>query len=171
MQPSLIRASTAARVAARLREELGNIERVVALIADGLDAYPAEPTPPVVTIHGLGGLVHDFYTGVEKLFREISPYLNGELPSGDAWHRELLHSMVLDLPCIRPPVIQSETEQELLEYLKFRHLYRNMYGFRLDWRRVRELAEGVVPIATRVRGELDVFLAYLDILVAGGRLL
>ena len=165
MKDSLVPPATAARVAAKLEEEIAGVERVVGLVGEVLSERPIEPAPPVVTVHGTGGLIHDFYTGVEKLFRQVSPHFNGELPGGEAWHRELLHSMTLDLPRVRPPVIGASSEGQLATYLRFRHVYRNMYGFRLDWERVRELAEGVGPFWLELRGELEAFLAFLDALV------
>jgi len=39
---------------------------------------------------GIGGCLHDFYTGVEKVFTLVSPDVNGEALAGDHWHRELL---------------------------------------------------------------------------------
>jgi hypothetical protein len=162
MEGSLVTAAIAIRVAAKLREERANVEKVVDLLREALASTPLDPSPGVVVVHGIGGLVHDFYTGVENLFRDISPELNGYLPAGDAWHRELLHSMTLTLPEVRPALIDGATERELLAYLKFRHLYRNLYGFRLEWLRVRELAGGVEAIWPRLREQIDAFLAYLD---------
>jgi predicted nucleotidyltransferase len=155
-------AATAVRVAAKIREERANVEKVVDLLREALLSTPLDPPPAVVVVHGVGGLVHDFYTGVENLFRDVSPDLNGYLPSGDAWHRELLHSMTLPLLQIRPALIDALIEGELLAYLKFRQLYRNLYGFRLEWRRVRELAGAVEALWIRLRKQIDAFLAYLD---------
>ena len=156
--------ATAARVAARIREELVSIDRVVAMLGEALQNDVSVEPPPVVVIHGLGGMVHDFYTGIEKLFGAISPHLNGCFPEGDRWHRDLLHSMTLDLQKIRPPVIRTESEHSLLPFLRFRHLYRNLYGFRLDWKRLKELAESVFGVWNQVKTDFDTFLEYLDAL-------
>ncbi len=165
MAENMVLAATAARVAAKLREVLDGIDRVAAQIAEALADYPREPEPDTVITHGFGGLLHDFYTGIESAFNQVSPHLNGELPAGDAWHRELLHSMTLDLPGIRPPVVSQDSEQRLITYLRFRHLYRHKYGSRLEWARVRELAEEAEPIWETLRSEIDAFLVYLDALV------
>ena len=155
-------AATEARVAARIREELCNLDRVVALVDEALASHPVKPPPSVVVTHGVGGLLHDFYTGVENVFGQVSPHLNGEMPAGETWHAELLHSMALDLAGVRPPVISGASERSLAEYLRFRHVYRHMYGFRLDWARVRQLAAGVRPLWGGVRAEIDGFVAFLD---------
>jgi hypothetical protein len=152
-----------ARLAARIREERDNVERVVSDLGDALSRLDAGPKD-VVTTHGVGGLLHDLYTGVEKMFTFVAPEVNGDMPSGDARHRELLHAMALDMPGVRPPVLRRDTEQALVELLKFRHVYRNMDGFRLRWGRVRELAEAALALWPEVRGDVDQFIAFLDAL-------
>jgi hypothetical protein len=169
MTAELVPAAVAARLAARVREELGDIARVVDELAAALARLPGEPPPDVVTLHGMGGLLHDFYTGIEKVFSLVAPELNGGLPAGESWHRELLHTMTLDLPGIRPPLLSRTTEEGLVEYLKFRHLYRNLYGFKLRWRRVRELAAGTSPLWTTLRSELEGFLTVLDCVAVSRR--
>jgi len=70
--------------------------------------------------------------------------------------------MTLDLPGLRPPLISAAVEERLVEYLKFRHLYRNLYGFKLRWSRVRELCERMVALCRAVRADLDTFPGVLD---------
>jgi hypothetical protein len=40
--------------------------------------------------------------------------------------------MSLDVPDVRPPVLQTETAARLDEYRKFRHRIRNIYATNLD---------------------------------------
>ncbi|MDI7266470.1 MAG: hypothetical protein QME96_00570 [Myxococcota bacterium] len=152
-----------ARVAARLREELADLAVVVDSLDDALARWGPEPQE-APTVHWLAGLVHDFYTGLEKAFCDISPELNGREQVGETWHRDLLHAMTLDLPEFRPPVIRGELEPPLLELLRFRHVYRNLYSFRLRWDRVRRLAEHVRDLWPDVRSDLTRFVSTLDAL-------
>lgn len=162
MAAELVAAAVAARLAARVREEMGHIGRVVDETEKALSRLPPDPAPDLVTLHGMGGLIHDFYTGIEKIFSLVAPELNGGVPAGESWHRELLHTMTLDLPGIRPPLLATATEDALVEYLKFRHLYRNLYGFKLRWPRVRELAQGMSAVWVAARLGLEAFLTVLD---------
>lgn len=166
MDEGTIQAASAALVAARLREEMTRVENVTASLGDALDRYPLDSGPDLVVIHGIGGLIHDFYTGVESVFSQITPTLNGVSPEGQNWHRDLLHSMTLALDGIRPAVVSPASEKGLLEYLRFRHVYRNMYGSRLDWPRVRELAEGIEALWRSIKAELASFLIFLDALAS-----
>ena len=58
--------------------------------------------------------------------------LDGGALGGETWHTELLRQMSLDVPDVRPPVLQAETAARLDEYRKFRHRIRNIYATNLD---------------------------------------
>lgn len=83
--------------------------------------------------------LHNFYSGCERIFRIVASELNGALPSDYDWHRRLLER-VSAARGGRPALITSETAQQLQEYLAFRHVVRNIYGFELDPARVQRLA-------------------------------
>lgn len=155
------RPETLARIAARVREEAARVEGVVAAMRDALARWDAGPQDRI-HVHWVGGLVHDFYTGLERAFSEVSPELNGHATPREAWHRDLLHVMTLDLPGFRPAVLRPELETRLLEHLKFRHVYRNLYSFELLWDRVRPLAEDAVAIWPDLRSDLESFANALD---------
>jgi hypothetical protein len=105
---------------------------------------------------------HDFYTGCERIFERIAPELNGGLTQGAACHRDLLRAMTLELPGVRPPVLTPAAARALGEYLRFRHLVRNGYGFELEWARLEPLLRGLPAVFTAVRADLERFLAFLD---------
>ena len=90
-----------------------------------------------------GSILHDFYTGIEKIFESIAKEIDNRIPMGEEWHSELLRQMTLDIPGLRPPVITANTEKKLREYLGFRHLFRKRYGFELDWQKLKKLLFGV----------------------------
>lgn len=161
MEPA--RRETLARVAARVREEVARADAAVQALRQALDRWGPGPQDPI-NVHWVGGLVHDLYTGIEKAFSEISPELNGADAPGERWHRSLLHTMTLELPDFRPRVIRRELEPPLLELLKFRHLYRNLYSFELRWERVRTLASEAVDLWPKVAHDLRAFASALDTL-------
>ena len=152
-----------ARVAARIREQLEALEKVVGGLAEGLERWDELPKDPI-TVHWLGGLVHDLYTGLEKAFGSISPELNGVEREGATWHRELLHAMTLELGDVRPAVLRRDLEAPLAELLRFRHLYRNLYSFDLRWDRVRALAEVGLRAWPDVAEDLRAFADRMDAL-------
>ncbi len=79
----------------------------------------------VFVLTSAGGVVlHDFYNTVEKTFRQISLELDGGMPSGEARHQPLVLRMTMSVPGRRPAVIDQELSSDLMEYLRFRHLFR-----------------------------------------------
>ena len=106
--------------------------------------------------------LHGFYAGVERIFEMISKEIDHSVPSGNAWHRELVYQMTMDIESIRPPVISKELERVLDEYRGFRHVVRNVYTYYLSVDRLRTLIEGLQDCFTRLRIELGQFLALID---------
>jgi len=140
------------------------MRRVASVVAEADLALAdfAEATPSRRELRGIGDIVHDFYTGAERMFEKIAPELNGGIPAGPAWHRHLLESMMLDLTNIRPPVITPSTAQALAEFLRFRHLFRNLYGFELEWPRLRALLARLPATWRALESDLRTFLDFLD---------
>src|SRR6056297_3065876 len=96
-----------------------------------------EGKPNGVELRAVASILHDYYTGLEKIFRLIALELDGDLPSGEDWHKRLLDRMAAKIEDLRPPVIDGELKEQLAEYLRFRHLFRHMYGFELRWTRCK----------------------------------
>lgn len=76
--------------------------------------------------------------------------------------------MTLDLPGVRPPVLSRESARKLNEFLRFRHRYRNMYAYDLEWKPVRKLVEAVPTVWTHVERDLEEFLEFLDAAAEAG---
>ena len=82
--------------------------------------------------------LHNFYTGCERIFNIVACELNGSPVTGYNRHQRLLDRMAREWDG-RRPVISDTTARQLREYLAFRHVVRNIYGFELDPERVERL--------------------------------
>ncbi len=118
--------------------------------------------PSNYVVRAGGSILHDFYTGIEKIFESIAKEVDNRLPMGEEWHSELLHQMTLDIPGLRPQVITAKTEKKLREYLGFRHLFRKRYGFELDWRKLKKLLLGMPPVRSNLENEIGKFFEALN---------
>jgi hypothetical protein len=114
--------------------------------------------PDAIEVSALGAMLHAFYTGLENTFRRIEVELGEELPQGEGWHRRLLGAMTQP-GRRRPAVLSSSTEGALRQYLGFRHVFRQAYGFQLKWLRMSQLVLECEGILEQVEGELERFLA------------
>lgn len=105
--------------------------------------------PSRLEVRGVASVLHDFYSGVDRVFERIALELDGELPRGADWHSQLLNRMEEDVEGVRPQVLTPDLAERLRPYLRFRHLFRNIYGGQLRWERSTELlaeADEVWPL-------------------------
>lgn len=117
----------------RLRTEWMNIQ----IAAD--KAQAAYAAGGAYNVEAASLLLHGFYSGVERLFEWIARQIDGTLPQGASWHRELLQQMTLDIPTVRPPVLEKPTAKMLEAYLGFRHIVLNLYAWELETIKVDQL--------------------------------
>jgi len=101
-------------------------------------------------------------TGTERLFQLIASSLDGSVPTGPDWHRQLLQQMTVGVRTIRPAVLKPATARDLDEYLRFRHAVRNPYALELDSERTQPLAVRLRPAFEQLRNDLDHFAVLLD---------
>jgi len=146
-----------ARIAILLAE-LSRERRQVDALMDELTAMgPLSETSSRVEVRAAAGILHDFNTALERLFARIAAAVDGDMPHGAGWHQQLLERMATEIPGVRPAVIEETTRRELMVFLRFRHLFRNLYGFELQASRVAELAGEVATLWTQVRSEVEQF--------------
>ncbi len=138
-----------------IRRELANAAQ---LRREALDELAKPDRHPRV----LGSVMHDFYNCCERVFRRIGAEMNGTAHRGEAWHKELLFRMTVSVPGIRPAVISEDLAAELDEFLSFRHLFRNIYGFEFKGDRVTRLGRRLDGVSRRFESEIKAFLTSLD---------
>ena len=105
-------------------------------------------------------MLHDFCNGVERVFVRIAEELNGGVPQGERWHRQIITDMSLEIPDVRPAVISAALAEDLVDYLRFRYLFRNVYGSVLDAGRMRPLEDRLPAVLAEFRSRMQAFLAW-----------
>lgn len=116
----------------------------------------------IIFKRSIGSILHDFYNCCERIFKKIAIDVNGGYEESDKWHKALLFRMTLPIKDIRPAVISEELAAELDDYLSFRHVFRNIYGFELKGDRINYLAGRFDKIADRFISEIKTFLIFLN---------
>lgn len=154
-------------VAARIRQELTSLERVVNRAERAIAAARQRPEEQDLYLDSAALNLHDFYAGLERIFRHVAAMVDQSVPSGPEWHRELLRQMNVDLSQIRPQVISAETVKTVDEYLRFRHVVQNIYTFEFDPERIEHLVQHLRPSFEQAKVELLAFTDFLDKLVQG----
>ena len=147
---------------ADIDREIAQIERL--LVESRSDLGGVGGIPSRLEVRGVASVLHDFYSGIERVFERIAVELDGELPRGADWHSQLLNRMEEDVEGVRPRVLTSGMAERLRPFLRFRHLFRNIYGGQLRWERSTELlamADEVWPLFKQQTEEFKGVLAQL----------
>jgi hypothetical protein len=149
-------------LAERIRKELDDLERLVARADRAMKTARTNPQDADLYIDSASLNLHDVYSGFERMFKQIAATVDGNVPTEPEWHKELLEQMGLDLPKFRPPVLTTDSIRRLDEYLRFRHVVRNVYTFSFDPERIGRLVKELKPSFDQVRRELLAFVDFLE---------
>ena len=147
-------------LAERIRSECVELERV---LVRAFEAWKrAQTTADDLYLDSVALSLHNFYNGIEKIFKLVATTIDGTLPGGANWHQQLLVQMAKEIPTIRPAVISEETLQALDEYRGFRHLVRNVYAHYFEPVMLQRLVERAPEIFQKVKAELLAFANFLE---------
>ena len=147
-------------IAAELKAELNRLERLQKDIERVFKEASKQKVFLDVFYESLALKLHNFYTGCERIFQIIASELNTALPSGYDWHKRLLDRMAIQRE-ERPVVISQETKRYLEEYLAFRHVVRNIYGYELEPQRIDPLVARSTKVFAQFHAEVCQFINWL----------
>ena len=147
---------------AELNSELESLKQLNNDLMDTWESMPEEGRLKEIYKAALALKLHNFYTGIEKIFEMIADDINGGIPVSREWHKRLLHSMTLEVKGIRSQVISKSTEKMLSEYLAFRHIVRNIYAFELDTERLTLLIKHFPATFDALEKDLVSFIDFLE---------
>ena len=143
-----------------LTVELSSLQTVRADIV-GAQSRIGEREPDSFECHAVGSILHSFYQGMENICLLIIKRVDKDKLEGGAWHRDLLDRASKPLLDIRPAIIQPTTADLMEDYLGFRHVFRNIYGFELDWEKMKPLLNSAVPMLETFSADIEKFIASL----------
>ena len=149
-------------LAERIRGEITDLNDVVGKIGRMWSQAKRFPEDADPYLDSVALNLHGFYSGLERVFELVVRQIDQELPSGAAWHHELLTNVSTPKGDIRPALISSENAQQLDAYRRFRHLVRNIYTTRLQSEKMSELVDGLPEFWMGMRAELAAFADFLD---------
>ena len=122
----------------------------------------------ILSRRSMGSILHDFYNLAERIFKKVAIEINGGYEDSEKWHKALLFKMTIPIKGVRPALISEELAADLDEYLSFRHLFRNIYGFELKGERIAHLAKKFDPVARRFLREIKSFLSHIEVELKNG---
>lgn len=107
----------------------------------------------VLELGGTAALLSSVYHGVENILKQELLAVGVALPSGAAWHRDLLQSA-----CAHG-LVSTELRDRLVPYMAFRHFFTHAYGFDLDPRRLAPLVRDVGAVCGCFKNEAKQFVS------------
>jgi uncharacterized protein YutE (UPF0331/DUF86 family) len=117
----------------KIEAELENIERVLA----DLPKPNALKHLSSLELAGVAALIHNFYNGVENVFKQLVVSKDMSIPQGPSWHIDLIEM------CVANQIVSRTTSDMLKEYLSFRHFFSHAYSFDVDEERIAPLLEKI----------------------------
>lgn len=113
--------------------------------------------PDLFDITILGSVLHSFYNGIENIFEIIGKNIDGEVPTGNKSHQELLHQMASENK-YRKEIISEELYTKLRDYATFRHFYRHAYSFQLNWDKMKPLINNLFEVWEDTKNSIENFI-------------
>lgn len=149
-------------VASRIRLEIAELEKTINRAERAMTAAQSDIENKDLFLDSAALNLHDFYTGLERIFSQIAGVVDNSMPSGRDWHRNLLNQMGRAISQLRPPVFSAETILALDEYRRFRHVVRSVYAFEFELTRIQPLIGNLRSCFTKVENELLAFAELLE---------
>jgi len=149
-----------ALLAARIISELKELSVLAKRAEQGLKK--AKEKNDDYYLDGVALNLHSIYSGLERIFERIATAIDGSIPSGTNWHRELLNQMAIEVPGIRPAVISSDLKEKLEEYRGFRHVVRNVYTYRLKPEKIEGLVSMLNTVIAKIETDITGFAKFLQ---------
>lgn len=114
------------------KAELENIEKVILEMESLLSKKQTGFT--VIELSAIATFLHNFYNGVENIFKRIFKYKKFQLSQGDTWHKDMLNIGRDN------QLVDEKLYDRLYDYLMFRHMFIHSYSFQLEWDKLKPLA-------------------------------
>lgn len=140
-----------------IRSDLRAIEKIF----EALGAPVLEESMSLEALIVLGYHLHNLYNAFENIFRNIATVFENHLDQRAGWHDQLLRRMCLEMPTIRPAVIDDSLYEKLDELRRFRHLFRTAYGVELDPLRMNVAVQKALALRPIYPARVESFLDFL----------
>jgi hypothetical protein len=146
---------------AEINEEIEGLSRICSILQNkGFfdESSARQKILDEVVLRGAAGMIQDYYSGVERIFKRIAAEIDERLPKGENWHKSLLDQMKIEVPGVRPRVISKTTYSKLDDLRSFRHKVGNIYGFNLIPERVLAHLLALPELDASFRNDVRTFL-------------
>lgn len=157
LSPAEIAEAARRRLASELPAHRTTVGRLTSSIAS-LTADAGTSVDSTTRCLALAFQIERFYTAVEAVLTRVLRTIDGDVPSGNDWHLELLRASSVEVEDLRPAIVSLEAVPLLRELLGFRHYARHGYDSIPDPARIDALAS----VVARAQASLETSLTALE---------
>jgi hypothetical protein len=127
------------------------IEAEYEAVEHTLAAFPSKPLKQLTELElaGVAALLHNFYTGIENIVKQVFKAKNIPIPTGSSWHRDLL------LTAAQNNILSEKLVTELSQFLAFRHFFSHAYALDLIPDRMDPLVQRACDIFQQLTVEIN----------------
>jgi len=147
----------------RIKAELSDVRRGAEKATQAYQAARRDERQRTFFLDSVAINLHGVYNGIERILEWLAREVDEGLPAGPNWHRDLLMQMTLQVEGLRPAVIRSQTAHGLEEYLRFRHLVRNLYTWNFEADKLAELIARLPHVLADLEVDLEHFGPFLEV--------
>lgn len=146
------------RLTQRINDECIKIETTVTAVVKAMQDIKVVPVTYKQYIEeSVANKLADVYRGIERIFERIANEVDGYIPRGSRWHKDLLEQMAKQRP-ERPPVISQEILPLLESLLEYRHKVNNIYTDELIYENTEEHAKSIEKLFQNFSNDLNLFI-------------
>lgn len=144
---------------ANLRDDLSSISKLTSEY-DYFMATIGDKEPDIYQRAVIGYYLHNFYNACENIFLNIAKVFENNIDPLE-WHKGILKRMKLDIEDIRPRVISDSLYMILDDFRAFRHIFRHVYSFELDWEKEKLVADKFQAAVEQLNKEIIEFIVFI----------
>ena len=115
---------------------------------NSLEDAMARKEKSVIELAAIGTFLHNIYSGIENILKQILHAKDVKIPKTDTWHKDILNLSVSG------KIISEKLSDKLYEYLTFRHFFIHAYGFMLEESQLEDLANNIPAIWSQFVSEI-----------------
>jgi len=104
-----------------------------------------------------GSFLHSIYNGIEKTLVHIFKAINEKIPNDINWHAKLLEK-AFSKTKTKKPILNNEYKETLNKYMRFRHLFRHSYNYKIEIDKLKPLIDGSQEIWDKVKHDINIFI-------------
>jgi hypothetical protein len=141
---------------ANLNDDLKSIDKLKAEY-DFFMAAIEEKEPDIYQRAVIGYYLHNFYNACENIFVNIAKTFENSIDPRE-WHKDILKRMKLNIEGIRPSIISESLYKILDDFRGFRHVFRHLYTFEIEWPKEKLLADKFETAVQQFKEEIMEFI-------------